>query len=64
VIAEQIDFRFHSPPCRARLFFQPLSRTSSRRVRSAAFVLPHDVLFAEARRDDLTVREGVPHTSI
>jgi hypothetical protein len=34
------------------------------RVRSATFVLPVDVPFAEARRDDLTVREGVPHTSI
>jgi hypothetical protein len=34
------------------------------RVRSATFVLPVDVPFADARRDDLTVREGVPHTSI
>jgi len=34
------------------------------RVRSAAFVLPSDVPFAEARRADLTVRRGVPHTSI
>ena len=34
------------------------------RVRSATFVLPIDVPFADARRDDLTVREGVPHTSI
>ena len=36
----------------------------SQRVRSATFVLPVDVPFAEAKRDDLTVREGVPHTSI
>lgn len=34
------------------------------RVRSATFVLPADVPFNEARREDLTVREGVPHTSI
>jgi phthalate 4,5-dioxygenase len=34
------------------------------RVRSATFVLPVDVPFAQAKRDDLTVREGVPHTSI
>ena len=34
------------------------------RVRSATFVLPVDVPFADAKRDDLTVREGVPHTSI
>jgi hypothetical protein len=34
------------------------------RVRSATFVLPADVLFVEAKRADLTVREGVPHTSI
>jgi hypothetical protein len=34
------------------------------RVRSATFVLPADVPFAEAKRDDLTVREGVAHTSI
>jgi hypothetical protein len=34
------------------------------RVRSATFVLPIDVPFAEAKREDLTVREGVPHTSI
>jgi len=33
-------------------------------VRSATFVLPHNVAFAEAKREDLTVREGVPHTSI
>src|SRR4029079_11883193 len=36
----------------------------AQRVRSATFVLPVDVAFAEAKRDDLTVREGVPHTSI
>jgi len=34
------------------------------RVRSATFVLPADVPFQEARRDDLTVREGIMHTSI
>jgi hypothetical protein len=37
---------------------------STHRVRSATFVLPADVPFAEAKRDDLKVREGVPHTSI
>jgi hypothetical protein len=36
----------------------------AQRVRSATFVLPVEVPFAEAKRDDLTVREGVPHTSI
>jgi phthalate 4,5-dioxygenase oxygenase subunit len=36
----------------------------AQRVRSATFVLPVDVPFADAKRDDLTVREGVPHTSI
>jgi len=36
----------------------------AQRVRSATFVLPVDVPFAEAKREDLTVREGVPHTSI
>jgi hypothetical protein len=36
----------------------------NQRVRSATFVLPQDVPFAEAKREDLTVREGVPHTSI
>src|SRR5262249_4139325 len=34
------------------------------RVRSAAFVLPCDVPFTEVKRADLTVRRGVPHTSI
>jgi phthalate 4,5-dioxygenase len=34
------------------------------RVRSATFVLPQDVPFAEARREDLKVRQGVSHTSI
>jgi phthalate 4,5-dioxygenase len=34
------------------------------RVRSATFVLPQDVPFAEARRDDLKVRDGLSHTSI
>jgi hypothetical protein len=38
--------------------------TEGQRVRSATFVLPVDVPFAEAKRADLTVREGVPHTSI
>jgi hypothetical protein len=38
--------------------------TEGQRVRSATFVLPVEVPFAEARRADLTVREGVPHTSI
>jgi hypothetical protein len=33
-------------------------------VRSATFVLPADVPFAEAKREDLRVREGVAHTSI
>jgi phenylpropionate dioxygenase-like ring-hydroxylating dioxygenase large terminal subunit len=37
---------------------------ASHRVRSATFVLPIDVPFAEAKREDLTVREGVSHTSI
>ncbi len=40
------------------------STPEAQRVRSATFVLPVDVPFAEAKRDDLTVREGVPHTSI
>jgi len=34
------------------------------RVRSATFVLPTDVPFDQAKREDLKVREGVPHTSI
>jgi phthalate 4,5-dioxygenase oxygenase subunit len=34
------------------------------RVRSASFVLPNDVPFAEARREDLRARTGIPHTSI
>ncbi len=34
------------------------------RVRSATFVLPQDVPFAEARREDLKVRQGFSHTSI
>ncbi len=34
------------------------------RVRSATFVLPIEVPFAQAKREDLTVREGVSHTSI
>jgi hypothetical protein len=37
---------------------------AAHRVRSATFVLPADVPFVEAKRADLTVREGVPHTSI
>ena len=36
----------------------------SQQVRSATFVLPHDVPFAEARREDLQVRPGVGHTSV
>jgi hypothetical protein len=42
----------------------PGLEAQNQRVRSATFVLPVDVPFAEAKRDDLTVREGVPHTSI
>jgi phenylpropionate dioxygenase-like ring-hydroxylating dioxygenase large terminal subunit len=38
--------------------------TDCHRVRSATFVLPVGTAFNEARREDLTVREGVPHTSI
>ena len=34
------------------------------RVRSATFTLPLNVPFAEARHEDLKVRQGVPHTSI
>jgi hypothetical protein len=34
------------------------------RVRSATFVLPLDVPFAEAKREDLKVRQGISHTSI
>jgi hypothetical protein len=34
------------------------------RMRSATFVLPIGTAFNEAKREDLTVREGVPHTSI
>jgi len=34
------------------------------RVRSATFVLPHDVPFAEARREDLKARQGISPTSI
>jgi phenylpropionate dioxygenase-like ring-hydroxylating dioxygenase large terminal subunit len=34
------------------------------RVRSATFVLAQDVPFAEARSEDLKVRQGVSHTSI
>ena len=36
----------------------------SHRVRSATFVLPIEVPFADAKREDLTVRQGVAHTSI
>jgi hypothetical protein len=36
----------------------------SHRVRSATFVLPMGVPFDQAKREDLKVREGVPHTSI
>jgi phthalate 4,5-dioxygenase oxygenase subunit len=34
------------------------------RVRSATFVLPVEVPFEQAKREDLTVREGFMHTSI
>jgi phthalate 4,5-dioxygenase len=34
------------------------------RVRSATFVLPCDVPFAEAKHEDLKVRQGISHTSI
>jgi hypothetical protein len=37
---------------------------STHRVRSAAVVLPADQAFAIAARDDLTVRKGVPPTSV
>jgi hypothetical protein len=36
----------------------------SQRVRSATFVLPVDTAFDQAKREDLMVREGQPHTSI
>ena len=42
----------------------PGTTPQNERVRSATFVLPVDVPFAEAKREDLTVREGAPHTSI
>jgi hypothetical protein len=42
----------------------PGATIEAQRVRSATFVLPIDVPFAQAKRADLTVREGVPHTSI
>jgi phthalate 4,5-dioxygenase oxygenase subunit len=38
--------------------------TECHRVRSATFVLPADIPFESAKRDDLKVREGVAHTSI
>jgi phthalate 4,5-dioxygenase len=38
--------------------------TECHRVRSATFVLPTDVPFENAKRDDLKVRAGVAHTSI
>jgi hypothetical protein len=38
--------------------------TECHRVRSATFVLPIGVPFAQAKAEDLRVREGVPHTSI
>jgi phenylpropionate dioxygenase-like ring-hydroxylating dioxygenase large terminal subunit len=38
--------------------------TECHRVRSATFVLPVDVPFENAKRDDLKVRDGVAHTSI
>ena len=49
---------------RQRASRRPALTPQGQRVRSATFVLPVDVPFAEAKRDDLTVREGVPHTSI
>jgi phthalate 4,5-dioxygenase oxygenase subunit len=36
----------------------------SQLVRSATFVLPLDVPFSEAKREDLKARQGIPHTSI
>ncbi len=36
----------------------------SQLVRSATFVLPLDIPFSEAKREDLKARQGVPHTSI
>ncbi len=42
----------------------PGLRAECQRVRSATFVLPQDVPFAEARREDLKVRQGLSHTSI
>jgi hypothetical protein len=42
----------------------PGLRQECQRVRSATFVLPLDVPFTEAKRADLTVRQGIPHTSI
>jgi hypothetical protein len=55
--------------CRAALALQygtaqPGLNRECQRVRSASFVLPLDVPFAEARREDLQVRPGIPHTSI
>ena len=38
--------------------------TECHRVRSATFVLPIDVPFDKAKREDLKVREGISHTSI
>jgi phthalate 4,5-dioxygenase oxygenase subunit len=38
--------------------------TDCHRVRSATFVLPIGVPFAQAKGEDLKVRDGVPHTSI
>jgi phthalate 4,5-dioxygenase oxygenase subunit len=42
----------------------PALTQECQRVRSAAFVLPSDVAFVEAKRADLMVRRGIPHTSI
>jgi phthalate 4,5-dioxygenase len=33
-------------------------------VRSASFVLPRDLPFGQAKREDLTVRQGIAHTSV
>ncbi len=42
----------------------PALTPECQRVRAATFVLPLDVAFAEAKREDLKVRHGISHTSI
>jgi hypothetical protein len=37
---------------------------ATHRIRSAAVVLPRDVAFVDAARDDLTARPGVPPASV